>query len=46
MFQDALCVKTWLDLLKELWSYWGFKLTVSDTPNFQRPLVSEVQERA
>jgi len=25
-FQEALCVKIWLDLLKGLWSYGGFKL--------------------
>ena len=28
-FQDALGVKMWLDLLKALWSYGGFKLMVS-----------------
>jgi len=28
-FQDALAVKTWLDLLEGLWSYGGFKLRVS-----------------
>jgi len=28
-FQDALAVKISLDLLKGLWSYRGFKLTVS-----------------
>jgi len=31
-FQDALDVKTWLDLLKGLWSYGGFKLRVSGFP--------------
>ena len=31
-FQDALCVKIWLDLLKGLWSYGGFKLRVSGFP--------------
>ena len=25
-FQDALAVKTWLDLLERLWSYGDFKL--------------------
>ena len=28
----ALAVKTSLDLLKRLWSYWGFKLTGSGYP--------------
>ena len=28
-FQDAFGVKIWLDLLKALWSYVGFKLMVS-----------------
>jgi len=57
LFQDALGVKTGLDLLKELWSYGGFKLRgVGFPPNFQRPLaaklcvrprnVFEVKERA
>ena len=31
-FQDALGVKIWLDLLKGLWSYGGFKLRVSGFP--------------
>ena len=31
-FQDALAVKIWLDLLKELWSYGGFKLRGSGFP--------------
>jgi len=31
-FQDALAVKIALDLLKELWSYGGFKLTGLVTP--------------
>jgi len=30
--QDAMGVKIWLDLLKGLWSYGGFKLRVSDFP--------------
>ena len=29
-FQDALAVKTLLDLLKGLWNYGGFKLTGYD----------------
>jgi len=31
-FQDALGVKIWLDQLKGLWSYGGFKLRVSGFP--------------
>ena len=31
-FQDALDVQIWLDLLKGLWSYWGFKLRGSGFP--------------
>jgi len=31
-FQDALAVKIWLDLLKGLWSYGGFKLRGSGYP--------------
>ena len=31
-FQDALAVKIWLDLLKGLWNYGGFKLRVSGYP--------------
>jgi len=31
-FQDALGVTILLDLLKGLWSYWGFKLRVSGFP--------------
>ena len=31
-FQDALDVKIWLDLLKGLWSYGGFKLRGSGFP--------------
>jgi len=42
-FQDALAVKIWLDLLEGLWSYGGFKLTVSDFPqNFQCPLAAKL----
>ena len=54
-FQDALGVKIFLDLLKRLWSYGGFKLRVSGCPKFsaptsgetmcQTPNVLEVQER-
>jgi len=31
-FQDALGVKIWLDLLKGLWSYGGYKLKGSGFP--------------
>jgi len=31
-FQDALAVKTWLDLLEGLWSYGGFQLRGSGFP--------------
>jgi len=31
-FQDALAVEILLDLLRGLWSYWGFKLTGSGYP--------------
>ena len=34
-FQSALGVKIWLDLLEGLWSYGGFKLRGSGSPNFQ-----------
>ena len=55
-FQDALRVKIWLDLLKGLWSYGGFKFRGLVTLKFsappsgetmrQTPKVLEVQERA
>ena len=55
-FHGALAVKISLDLLKELRSYGGFKLTGLVTPKFssppsgetmhQTPKVLEVQERA
>ena len=35
--QDALGVKTWLDLLEGLWSYGGLKLRVSGSPKFSVP---------
>jgi len=41
-FQDVLAVKIWLDLLKGLWSYGGFKLRGSGSPNFQRPLAAKL----
>jgi len=36
-FQDALAVKTSLDLLKRLWSYEGFKLMGSGYPQILAP---------
>jgi len=56
-FKDALAIKVSLDLLKGLWSYGGFNLTVSSYhPKFSVPLaaklcvrpqnVLEMQERA
>jgi len=55
-FQDALAVKSWLDLLEGLWSYGGFKLRGLVSPKFsvppggeimcQTPKVLEVQEHA
>ena len=55
-FQAALAVKISFDLLKELWSYRGFKLTGSGYPHIfsapaaklcvKPPKVVEVQERA
>jgi len=55
-FQNALAVELSLDLLKGLWSYGGFKLTVSGYPKIfsapyrqncasDPPKVLEVQER-
>ena len=54
--QAALGVKIWLDLLKGLWSYGGFKLRGSGCPQIfsapsgetmhQTPNVLETQERA
>jgi len=45
-FQDALAVKTWLDLLKGLWSYGGFKLRVSGFPQiFSAPLAAKLYIR-
>jgi len=56
-FQDALAVKILLNLLKGLWSYGGFKLTVCAYPQIfsapiaaklcvRPPKVLEMQERA
>jgi len=36
-FQDALAAKIALDLLKGLWSYWGFKVRGSGSPKFSAP---------
>ena len=42
-FQDALALKTWLDLLEGLWSYGGFKLTGSGYPEiFSAPLAAKL----
>ena len=55
-FQNALGVKTWLDLLEGLWSYGGFKLRGLVSPQVfsapsgetmrQTPKRLEVKERA
>jgi len=42
LFQDALAVKIWLDLLEELWSNGGFNLRGLVSPNFQRPLAAKL----
>jgi len=39
LFQDVLAVKIWMDFLKGLQSYGGFKLRESVPPNFQHSLV-------
>ena len=44
-FQDALAVKISLDLLKELWSYKGFKLRGSDYPKFSAPPSGETMRQ-
>jgi len=41
-FQDALGSKISLDLLEGLWSYGGFKLKGSGSPNFQCPLAAKL----
>ena len=44
-FQDALAVKTSMDLLKELWRYGGFKLTGSGCPKiFSAPSGETVRQ--
>ena len=55
-FQESLTVKIWMDLLKGLWSYVGFKLRGLVSTTFSAPLpaklcvkppnVLEVKERA
>ena len=40
-FQDALNVKIWMNLLKGLRSYGGFKLRGLVPLNFQRPLAAK-----
>ena len=44
-FQDALGVKIWLDLLKGLWSYGGFKLWGSGFPKFSAPPSGETMRQ-
>ena len=44
-FQDALAFKVLLDLLKGLWSYWGFNLTVLVTPKFSVPPSGETMHQ-
>ena len=44
-FQDALGVKIWLDLLKGLWSYGGFKLTGSGYPQISAPPSGETMRQ-
>jgi len=44
-FQDALGVKIWLDLLKGLWSYGGFKLRVSVSPKYSAPPSGETMRQ-
>ena len=44
-FQDALAVKIWLDLLKGLWSYKGFKLRGLVTPKFSVPPSGETMRQ-
>jgi len=44
-FQDALALKIWLNLLKGLWSYGGFKLMVSGYPQILRPLAARISIR-
>jgi len=44
-FQDALAVKTWLDLRKGLWSYGGFKLRGSGSPKFSVPPSGETMRQ-
>jgi len=36
-FQDAIVAKIWMDLLKGLLSYWGFKLRGLGSPKFLMP---------
>ena len=41
----ALAVKIWLDLLKGLWSYKGFKLRGLVTPKFSAPPSGETMRQ-
>ena len=44
-FQDALGVKIWLDLVKGLWSYGGFKFRGLVTPKFSAPPSGETMRQ-
>ena len=44
-FQHSLGVKIWLDLLKGLWSYGGFKLRGSGSPKFSAPPSGETMRQ-
>ena len=41
----ALVVKIWLDLLKGIWSYGGFKLRGSGSPKFSAPPSGETMRQ-
>jgi len=44
-FQDTLGVKIWLDLVKGLWSYGGFKFRGLVTPKFSAPPSGETMRQ-
>jgi len=44
-FQEALGVRTWLDLLKGLWSYGSFKLRGSGSPKFSVSPIGETMRQ-
>jgi len=45
LLQDALAVTIWMDLLKGLQSYGGFKLSGMGSPEFSEPPSSETMHR-